>query len=244
MPDRRAHRGAHPQDRQDFAPANVPALARAVAELSWLLTRRYAEKSALALVGDHYQFTARQRSAIMRCACGDGELTRRREHQAAPAELAGQPIILDGYNILTTVEAALAGGALFLARDGCLRDMASMHGSYRKVAQTLPALELLGSIFARLGTSGALWYLDAPVSNSGRLKTIIRDLAAQHGWDWRVELVPSPDHELIQAQAIVATADSIILNRCRRWFNLGRYAVAQWVGTPWVIDLSGSANAP
>jgi hypothetical protein len=244
MPDRRAHRGAHPQDHQDFAVANHPALARAVAELSWLLSRHYAEKSALTLVGDHYQFTARQRSAVMRCACSDADLIRRRDHQAAPPEVVGQTLLLDGYNILTTIEAALAGGAIFLARDGCLRDVASMHGSYRKVAETLPALDLLGAILAGLGTAGALWYLDAPVSNSGRLKTIIRDQASRHAWNWQVELVPSPDHELIHASGIVATADSIILNRCQRWFNLGHYVVEQSIRTSWVIDLSiGTTDA-
>jgi hypothetical protein len=242
MPDHRAHRGPHPQDRQDFAPAHLPALARAVAELSWLLSRRYAEKSALALVGDHYQLTARQRSAVMRCACADEDLARRRDHQAAPADLAGQALALDGYNVLTTVEAALAGGVLLLARDLCLRDLASMHGSYRKVQETAPALDLIGRTLARLGSAAALWYLDAPVSNSGRLKTIILQHAAARSWDWQVQVVPSPDHELIHATPIVATADSIILNRCQRWFNLSRLVVAESVPHPWLLDLSGRSD--
>ena len=45
---------------------------------------------------------------------------------------------------MTTIEAALSGGVILAARDGAYRDMASMHGTYRKVAETLPALELLG----------------------------------------------------------------------------------------------------
>jgi hypothetical protein len=232
MPDHRAHRGAHPQDRRDFAPTTLPTLARAVAELSWLLSRRYAEKSALALAGDHYQLTARQRSAVMRCACADADLIRRRDHQAAPADLAGQSLALDGYNVLTTVEAALAGGVLLLARD-----LASMHGSYRKVEETAPALALIGRTLARLGAA-ALWYLDAPVSNSGRLKTIILQHAAVRDWDWQVQVVPNPDHELIHATQIIATADSIILNRCQRWFNLSRLVVEESVPHPWLLDLS------
>ena len=46
--------------------------------------------------------------------------------------------------MLTTIEAALAGGVILAARDGAYRDMASMHGSYRKVAETP----------ARFGTAG------------------------------------------------------------------------------------------
>ena len=62
MPDRRNHRGAHPQDRLLFAsdPAE-PDLRRATSDLNWLLTRGYASVSALKLVGDRYALYARQR---------------------------------------------------------------------------------------------------------------------------------------------------------------------------------------
>ena len=100
--------------------------------------------------------------------------------------------------MLTTIEAALGGGVLLVACDGTFRDMASMHGSYRKVAETLPALELLGRMIADLGVTESVWYLDRPVSNSGRLKGIMEQLAAERGWAWRVELVDDPDAVLTE----------------------------------------------
>jgi hypothetical protein len=239
MPDKRAHRGAHPEDREKFAPAYVPVLAQAVAELSWLRSRGYAEKASRTLVGDHYQLTDRQRSALMRCACADDARTGRLSSQVAAGQLQGERLALDGYNVLTSVEAALAGGALFLGRDMCLRDVASMHGSYRKVQETLPAVDLIGQTLARLGVAGALWYLDAPVSNSGRLKTILRQQAGVRQWDWQVEIVASPDHELMAEARIVATSDSVILDGCQRWFNLARRVIETCVPHAWVIDLSG-----
>jgi hypothetical protein len=239
MPDKRAHRGAHPEDREKFAPAYVPVLAQAVAELSWLLTHGYAEKASRTLVGDHYQLTDRQRSAVMRCACADEARARRLSRQVAAAQLGGERLALDGYNVLTSVEAALAGGALFLGRDLCLRDVASMHGSYRKVQETLPAVDLIGQTLARLGVAGVLWYLDAPVSNSGRLKTILREQAGAQRWDWQIKIVPSPDHELMAETRIVATSDSVILDHCQRWFNLTRQVIQTGVPQAWFIDLSG-----
>ena len=151
--------------------------------------------------------------------------------------LAGCRIEIDGYNVLTTIEAALSGGVLLLARDGAFRDMASMHGSYRKVDETQPALELIGQTLAGFGVSEALWLLDRPVSNSGRLKKIIEDLAGQRGWTWQVDLVHDPDAELIQSDAIVATADSGILDLCGTWFNLARETVERRRGGAWVVDL-------
>ncbi|HEO70156.1 MAG TPA: DUF434 domain-containing protein, partial [Candidatus Hydrogenedentes bacterium] len=44
MPDTRRHRGKHPQDETLFNDAWLPVLRDAVADLSYLLTRGYAEK--------------------------------------------------------------------------------------------------------------------------------------------------------------------------------------------------------
>ena len=236
MPDQRRHRGPHPDDLRLFGADALPALQTAVAELAWLLTRGYPHESSLKLVGDRHALESRQRLAVSRCTSSDADVARRQQRRVAPQSLAGCRIELDGYNVLTTIEAALSGGVLLLARDGAFRDMASMHGSYRKVDETQPALELIGQTLAGFGVSEALWLLDRPVSNSGRLKKIIEDLAAERGWTWQVELVHDPDAELAQSDAIVATADSGILDLCGTWFNLARETVERHVAGAWILD--------
>jgi len=238
VPDQRRHRGPHPDDLRLFAEDAWPALRQAAADLSWLLGRGYPRASSLKLVGDRHNLVARQRIAVSRSTCSDEEAARRASRRAAPEALAGRPLWLDGYNVLTTVEAALAGGILLAARDGALRDMASMHGSYRKVSETLPALDLLGRTLARLGVAEAVWLLDRPVSNSGRLKGIMEERAAAAGWPWRIELAGDPDRVLVEVPELVATADSAILDRCRGWFNLARETVAAGVPQARVVDLT------
>jgi hypothetical protein len=152
--------------------------------------------------------------------------------------LAGQPLELDGYNVLTTVEAALAGGVILAACDGTFRDMASMHGSFRRVEETRPALELIGQMTAALGVSGCQWYLDRPVSNSGRLKTLMEEVARGHGWSWSVELVANPDAVLIASEQTIATADSAVLDRCRAWYNLARETVLRFIPGARIVDLA------
>lgn len=238
MPDSRSHRGPHPEDSELFAPANWPRLRQATFDLSWLLTRGYVNPSALTLVGNRYRLAARQRLAVERAACSDQELLARRKRQVSPAEVRGRRILIDGYNVLTTVEAGLGGGVLLLARDGTIRDMASMHGHYRKVAETVPAVELIGKALEKLGVAEALWLLDRPVSNSGRLKTLIGEVAARYGWAWQVELVNSPDPVLMDSQDVVATADSIVLDYCQRWLNLGRIVVDEFLDQARIVDLA------
>jgi hypothetical protein len=215
----------------------LPALCGATQDLNWLLSRGYARDSALKLVGDRFALVARQRVAVARSSAAAEAVLRRRRHQVAARALAGRPLWLDGYNVLTTIEAALAGGILLVGSDGALRDMASMHGSYRKVTETRPALEMLGSVLAAMRVSEAVWLLDRPVSNSGRLKEIIDHLAQERHWLWRVELIADPDPVLAASDQIVATADSVILDRCAAWFNLAGETVAKLVPEARVIRL-------
>ena len=151
--------------------------------------------------------------------------------------MAGQAIVLDGFNILTTIEAALGGAVILRGRDGALRDLAGIHGTYRKVEETLPALRLVGDVLAALNVARAHWLLDRPVSNSGRLRGLILEAAAAQGWTWDVELAFNPDAILSASPEIVATADSAILDRGPRWFNLTREAIKRHVPTARIVDL-------
>jgi hypothetical protein len=255
MPDRRLHRGPHPDDARLFDAGALRQLRAAAADLCWLLDRGYPHDSTLKLVGDRYDLVARQRTAVSRCCCSQSQAAQRQSREVAGGRLRGGALWLDGYNVLTTIEAALAGGVILSGRDGAYRDMASMHGTYRKVAETLPALEMLGRVLEEDSPAECRWLLDAPVSNSGRLRSIIEEMAAARGWSWKVELSRDPDGVLVQASAnvagpavgcphcppwiIVATADSAILDRCGPWFNLARETIRRHIPGARLAELSG-----
>ena len=239
MADRRKHRGAHPQDRSLFGPRALPELQVATADLSWLLTRGYSSRAALKLVGDRHGLNRRQQVAVQRCACSHGQKQDRAARRVEIDDLEGRHLHLDGFNLLVTLEAALGGGVVLHARDGCFRDMASVHGTYRVVEETVPALRLVGSFLERLGPGRCTWYLDRPVGNSGRLAAAIRQEAEASRCPWDVELVASPDRVLRHAHGVVVTADSCILDRAERWANLARALVETEVEGVWIADLSG-----
>ncbi len=238
MPDKREHRGPHPADAELFAPERLPGLRQAVADFSLLLTKGYADKSALKLVGDRFSLTQRQRLAVMRSACSDQQLRSRLSRRVDIADLAGQKIAIDGYNLLITIEAAMSGGLIFRGRDGCLRDLASIHGTYRKVEETIPALTLIGTFLKDIDVAAASWLLDSPVSNSGRLKTLIAQIARDNKWPWDVRLSLNPDAELRDTDLIVATTDSVILDACPKWTNLAAEIVARQLLSTAIIDLA------
>jgi hypothetical protein len=238
VPDTRTHRGPDPRDGEAFAPSSLPALRAAVADLCWLLSRGYAPISSVKLVGDRFGLTERQRMAVRRSACSDEARARRGACQVATAALEGRDLWIDGFNVLTTLEAWLGGGVVLHCRDGTYRDIAGVHGSYRRVAETQPALETLAVVLVALRVRHARWLFDRPVSNSGRICALVQHTAAERSLDWSADLVDNPDPILKQSLEIVATADSAILDASPPWFNLARHAIeCTSVGGP-VIDLS------
>jgi hypothetical protein len=104
MPDRRQHRGPHPEDGRLFDLQAQQALRP--------LDHGYPHDSALKLVGDRYALVARQRIAISRCSCSNAAAARRRRRQVNAGQLRGAILRIDGYNVLTTIKAALAGGVI------------------------------------------------------------------------------------------------------------------------------------
>lgn len=238
MPDIRKHRGAHPEDRNLFAEGQLPALRTAVSELSWLLTRAYSIKGALKLVGDRYKLTDRQRLAVSRAACSDQSKERRTGTNLPVEAAAREELIVDGFNLIITIEAALSGGVLMLCRDGCMRDLSSVHGSYRSVDETDKAIKLIGESLEVLRPAAVEWVLDRPVSNSGRLAKRIRDMAREKGWNSSVETAFNPDSEIISSGKLVISSDGPILDRVERWINFNRYMIEKRLADSWLIDLS------
>lgn len=236
-PDTRRHRGPHPADTELFGVDELPKLRRAVAELCWLLGRGYKMTSSLKLVGDRHGLRERQRLAVSRSACSDEDRQRRRDHCIPVEQLKDQQLVVDGFNLIITIEAALSGGPLLVGVDDCIRDLSSVHGSYRSVEETDRAIMMIGDALDRLGPASVHWLLDQPVSNSGRLAARISDLAAHANWPWSVEVVFNPDAAIIASSAIAITSDSMILDRVERWADLKTYLLEREVPQAWLVDL-------
>jgi hypothetical protein len=222
-----------------FAAFRVATLRRSVDELSWLLTRGYPEQAALKLVGDRYKLTARQRKAVARCACSQEARDDRRRRRLSPRSLRGRSIAADGFNCLIILESAYSGAVILRGSDGALRDMASVHGSYRRVEETARAIEAMGRCLARQQAAEVTWYLDRPVSNSGRLAGMLERYAGEHGWPWKVVLCNNPDASIVATGSVAASSDSWILDRCQEWIDIPALVLEAdgLYGQAWVVDL-------
>ena len=237
MPDKRKHRGDAPQDRKIFSESQIEKLSSAVRDFSLLLTKGYSQKSSLKLVGDHFSLTQRQRLAVLRSSCSDQQLKIRKQKQIQLTDIRSNQLIIDGYNLLITIESAISQAVVLCCRDQCCKDLASVHGTYREVTETIPALELTGRFLEDYKIKNVYWLLDKPVSNSGKLKKIILNIAEKNKWNWKVELLNNPDSLLIESDNIIATSDSAVLDKCKRWINLAAVIIQEKLPQTWLIEL-------
>jgi len=106
------NRGPHPRDTAEFDKKHLTALQQAAEDFSLLLTKGYTEVASLKLVGDHFKLSARQRTAVRRSSCTAKQLQNRQAKRTNAGKLKGKTVLLDGFNIIVTLESALSGAVL------------------------------------------------------------------------------------------------------------------------------------
>jgi hypothetical protein len=229
----RKSRGLAPEDSRFFDKENLARLKKAVADLSWLLQRGYSQKAATELVGNRYQLTRRERHALIHAAWGH----EKRRPPLAPDALLGKRVCIDGFNLLITLETALGGGILIRGVDGCIRDIANVHGSYSFRKETEKAVELAAEAIEELGIKEALWFFDRPVSNSGRIAQLVDETARRLNVPMRAVATDRVDVLLKECKGVVVTADAVILDSGVAWFDLARWIVTHKISEADIVDL-------
>ncbi len=220
------NRGKEGSDDRLFGDLKMQqSLKEAVKDMCYLRSRGFAEKSSVQLVGNRYKLNARQQKALQGMSCSEQQRILRNTYTVTPKQLKDQTIVIDGFNLLIILESALSGAYVFKGADGYYRDVSGVHGTYKRVQKTEEAIQIVGNALNELEVTSVHWYFDAPVSNSGRLKTLFRETAAQYHFPWKIDLVNNPDKVLAESNHIVVSSDAWVLDRAQKNFNLAAYLI-------------------
>ena len=229
-------RGYAPGDAREFGEKAVPVLQQAQRDIFYLVSRGYAMKHVVNFVGDRFQFSSRQRMALERATCSRKNLIGRKMREFR-GNLAGKTVLIDGFNLIIPLEIALSRSTLILCMDGTVRDLAGLHGSYRLIDKTDCAIDLIRDELEKLGVAEARFYLDAPISNAGRLRKRILTILENAPFTAEAILCDHVDGILL-GQKFVATGDSVILDNSISWVNLAARILSQQMPEYPLVDLS------
>lgn len=218
-------RGSAPGDEKEFEGESLEKLYKAQNDLYYLLNQGYHIKGASTFVGNHYLLSERQRLALVRAVSPEESIRKRKAKETGIPR--GGTVQIDGFNTIITLEVALSGSLLLKCMDGTIRDMAALRGTYRLIDKTDTAITMIGKVLEHSGVAKAVFYLDAPVSNSGRLKQRIVEVLWPLHFEVQTEIIHNVDSVLATLENVI-TADAIILDACKSWINLNKVVMTEF----------------
>ena len=205
------------------------------------MTKGYAINALLNLVGNHHRLNKRQQDALRRASASSQQISNIKANHIAKFIIQGKTVLIDGFNLIILLESALSEAYIFKCADESYRDLSAAHGTYKRVQQTNGVLKLIGETLFDLQPEMVVWILDKPVSNSGRLKGLILEIAEKFGYNWEVILDNNPDKYIVEKNEIAISSDGWIIEQVQ-WFNLGAYIIENKIAEADVINFNTLLN--
>ncbi len=205
-------------------------LEKAAQDFRFLLNRGYPRKAALELVGNRYGLTSDERHLLHRGVFSDSDSESRQNKKASIGDIRGKDFVIDGHNVLITVEAGISGRPLVLGDDGFIRDISGISGNFRKTETTEKAIQLIANTIRQIKPRQTLLLFDAPISKSGELAEEVRSYLKKENLPGDAMAVKVPERILIGFPGVVATSDTAIIDRSKKVLDLAGYIIAKKTG--------------
>jgi len=196
-----------------------PILTEAKKDFQYLLERGFPRTGALEYVGNHYLLGEMERNYLNRTVFTRAKIESRKDKLILLADIEGKDVLLDGYNVLITVETMLQGVDELVVNcdDGVIRDVKAVFGKYKKNENTEPALNSIISLLKIFKPKNVLFFFDSPVSLSGELARATREILESQGVPGDAQTSENVDKTLIDLSyklgGVVATSDGIIMDK-------------------------------
>jgi len=214
---------------------DVNIFKAAAADFRYLLARGYPRAAALTLVGNRYALDHTARQLLHRGVFAPEAAAARRAKLRLLADLPGQPLGLDGHNVLITLECAVQGLPLVAADDGWIRDVGQVSRAFQVSPATDRVLILVAAYLAGQQVGPVQVFYDAPLSKSGELARRTHEVWAARGLKVTARAVPVPERELADFPGAVATSDTAVLDAHAPVVDLAGEIIRQhrdWVVLP------------
>ncbi len=229
-------RGYVPTDKKEFGNQSLSKLYKASEDLLYLLNRGYKIKGASTFIGNHYLLSERQRLALVRGISKYDDVIKRKAKEIT--NLSNIEVVhIDGFNTIITLEVALSNSLIIKSMDESIRDLAGLRGTYSVINKTEVAIKLINDFLLEHKIKKAIFYLDKPVSNSGRLKMKILEMFEGSELKIEVKNIDNVD-SVLKSKENVVSSDAIILDNCISWINLNRNIIEEKIPNENYIDFS------
>jgi hypothetical protein len=211
-------------------------LRAAAVDFLYLMDQDYPRSASLQLVGNRHNLDRVQRDLLHRGIFSRKQASRRRSRLVQPEQLINDSLLVDGHNVLITTESGLAGRPLIAANDGLLRDVAGISHRYRISSLTHKAIDCIFQIIHKYPPLETLFFLDAPIRQSGELAAILRSALSNWHLAGEARALKVPEKQFVGVEGIVASSDSAVVDGVEQGFDLAAAALKLLAKKPHIID--------
>jgi len=204
-------------------------LRNAIIDAKFLLDRGYPKSTVIGIVAQRYSLTKPERSLIYRALHTNHEISIIKNKLIRDVDkVRDHSLVIDGFNVLITLESLIRGEPILLCDDGVFRDISSSFRKYRITELTLTALNLLLEIISIIVPSEVIVVYDSPVSHSGDLAMKTRSLMKNLNIESKVIVSRTPDTTILSLGEITASSDTVILLRARHILDIPGIAISRF----------------
>jgi hypothetical protein len=207
-----------------------PHIPEAAQDFRFLLARGYPRGASLTLVGNRYHLDHTARQLLYRGVFAPVEAVARRAKLRLLKDLPGQPLGVDGHNVLITLECALRHLPLVAADDGFIRDVGQVSRAFRPSAETDKVLNLLAAYLAKHQVGPVSVFYDAPLSFSGELARRTEEIWVAQGHLVTAAAAPVPERELVNFKGPICTSDTGLIDGHAQVVDLAGELIRQDLG--------------
>ena len=200
-------------------------LQKAARDFRFLLNEGYPRKASLELVGNRYGLTSDERHLLHRGVFSNSDSGSRRKKKVFIGEVRNKDLVIDGHNVLITVEAGISGRPLVVGDDGFIRDISGLSGGFKQTETTEKAIQFIIRAIKKIKPSQTLFLLDAPISKSGELAEAVRNYLTKQDIPGEAMAVKVPERILIGFPGVVATSDTAIIDQSKKVLDLAAHVL-------------------
>ncbi|MEM2757813.1 MAG: DUF434 domain-containing protein [Candidatus Methanomethylicia archaeon] len=204
---------------------NLEALREAVKDMRYLLNRGYNRKTAADYIASRYKLSKEERAIIFRAVYPEQQVQNILKKLLSPKDIIGERLLIDGFNNIITLESALKGHILLMCDDGVIRDISYTSRKFKFSLYTEDSIKMIFELLKVYRPAEVIFLFDQQISFSGELASIIRDIIEKENLVGYAKTSKRNDKEILSIGEIIASSDSIIMEKARKIFDLAGYII-------------------
>lgn len=203
----------------DFSGSNLKEkLLKPARDIRSILRWGYPKFATIRFVADHSQLSVEERHILTRVIMPPDKVVSRINKKVACKGIENRDILLDGYNVLLSVDSLLKNEPMWFCDDGYIRDTRYYFSKAKQAEDIEDALDSVLKFLSEAHSKSVIFLLDAQISRSGELAGFIRRKMKEEGISGEARTSKTADFELKAAgknpenNLIVASSDGIIID--------------------------------